>query len=71
MSPGFCTEDHGNDAAALLAHHGIERAHVVGHSYGARIALALVFAHPALAHTLALLEPGLPTRAAVEAVPAR
>jgi pimeloyl-ACP methyl ester carboxylesterase len=47
------------DAAGLLAHLGIRRAHVVGHSFGGQIALQLAIDAPHLAHSLALLEPSL------------
>ena len=47
------------DARALLAHLGVQRAHVVGHSYGGCVALQLALDAPAVVHTLALLEPAL------------
>jgi pimeloyl-ACP methyl ester carboxylesterase len=47
------------DAAALLGHLGIRRAHVAGHSTGAIIALQLAADRPDIVHTLALLEPPL------------
>jgi pimeloyl-ACP methyl ester carboxylesterase len=47
------------DARRLLAHLGVPRAHVVGHSLGGAIALALALDAPQLVHTLALLEAGL------------
>ena len=47
------------DAQAVLAHLGITRAHVVGHSYGGAIALQLALDAPAAVHSLALLEPTL------------
>lgn len=50
---------HAADAAALLDHLGIGRAHVAGHSTGAAIALQLAADRPDLVHTLALLEPPL------------
>ena len=46
--------------AALMRHLGIERAHVVGHSSGANIALQLAIDAPDRVHSLALLEPALP-----------
>jgi pimeloyl-ACP methyl ester carboxylesterase len=45
------------DASAVLDHLGIERAHVVGHSYGGMIALQLALDAPERVATLALLEP--------------
>jgi 3-oxoadipate enol-lactonase len=48
--------DHAADAAALLAHLGVPRAHVVGHSSGAAVAAQLALLHPGAVHTIALLE---------------
>jgi len=45
------------DCRALLRHLGIERAHVVGHSYGGSVALQLATDFPEVARSLALLEP--------------
>lgn len=50
---------HAADAAALLGHLAVRRAHVVGHSTGAAIALELAIAVPDLVGTLTLLEPPL------------
>jgi pimeloyl-ACP methyl ester carboxylesterase len=50
---------HAADAAALLGHLGVRRAHVAGHSSGGDIALQLAFDRPDLVQTLALLEPAL------------
>ncbi|MGH9456606.1 MAG: alpha/beta fold hydrolase [Thermoanaerobaculia bacterium] len=50
---------HAADAAALLVHLGIGRAHVAGHSTGAAIALELAAAHPERVQSLVLLEPPL------------
>lgn len=47
---------HTADAAALMDHLDIERAHVVGHSSGAAVAAQLAIEHPAKVHTLVLLE---------------
>src|SRR6266487_2962178 len=47
------------DCRALLAHLGIERAHVVGHSSGGVIALGLAVDAPEVVHSLILLEPAL------------
>lgn len=46
-------------ARALMRHLGIERAHVVGHSSSALIALQLALDAPEAVHSLALLEPAL------------
>jgi pimeloyl-ACP methyl ester carboxylesterase len=48
--------DHAADAAALLAHLGVARAHVAGHSSGAAAAAQLAIDHPETVHTLLLLE---------------
>ena len=52
-------EQHAADAAALLDHLGVRRAHVAGHSTGAVIAVQLAADRPEMVHTLALLEPPL------------
>src|SRR5687768_4512139 len=51
--------EHAADAAALLGHLGIRRAHIAGHSTGATIALQLAVDRPDIVHALALLEPPL------------
>jgi pimeloyl-ACP methyl ester carboxylesterase len=51
--------EHAADAAALLGHLGVRRAHLAGHSTGALIALQLAADDPDMVHTLALLEPPL------------
>jgi pimeloyl-ACP methyl ester carboxylesterase len=48
-----------SDCRAFLEHMGIQRAHLVGHSYGANIALQLSMDTPDVVHSIALLEPGL------------
>jgi pimeloyl-ACP methyl ester carboxylesterase len=45
-----------DDAVGLLDHLGIDRAHLVGHSYGAMIALSLAAAYPSRVRSLVLLE---------------
>lgn len=49
------------DAVALLDHLGVDAAHVVGHSEGAMIGLALAAGHPERVRSLSLLEPLAPT----------
>ena len=51
--------DQANDCRALMRELNIERAHVVGHSYGGVIALQLALDCPDAVHSLALLEPAL------------
>ena len=47
------------DCAALVRYLRIERAHVVGHSFGGAMALQLALEMPQLVHSLTLLEPAL------------
>jgi pimeloyl-ACP methyl ester carboxylesterase len=54
--PPVSVADHAADAAALLDHLGVARAHIAGHSSGAAVALQLALSHPEIVHTLALLE---------------
>ena len=49
--------EHATDAVGLLRHLDVPRAHVVGHSTGADIALQLAHDHPDVVHSLTLLEP--------------
>jgi len=51
--------EHAADAVALLDHLGVRRAHVVGHSTGAAIALQMAVDHSRIVHSLTLLEPPL------------
>ena len=48
--------DHARDAASLLDHLGVPRAHVAGHSSGAAVGCQLALDHPERVHTLMLLE---------------
>ena len=54
--PPVSIADHAADAAALLDHLGVRRAHVAGHSSGAAVAAQLALDHPETVHTLILLE---------------
>jgi pimeloyl-ACP methyl ester carboxylesterase len=54
--PPVSIADHAADAAALLAHLGVSRAHVAGHSSGAAVAAQLALDYPKAVHTLILLE---------------
>lgn len=47
------------DCQALLDSLRVDRAHIVGHSYGGAVALQLTLDAPDLVHSLALLEPAL------------
>lgn len=59
-TPGPVTiAEHAADAAALLEHLGIRRAHIAGHSSGAAVALQLALDQPEVVQTLCLLEPSL------------
>lgn len=52
--------DHAAHCVRLMRYLGIERAHVVGHSSSADIALQLALDFPDAVHTLALMEPARP-----------
>ncbi len=56
---GFSIEDQARDALSILDHLGVERAHVVGHSYGGAIAMQLALDAADRVCSLALLEPAL------------
>jgi pimeloyl-ACP methyl ester carboxylesterase len=57
--PPVSIGQHAADAAALLEHLGVRRAHIAGHSTGASIGAQLALDHPDKVHTLTLLEPTL------------
>ena len=57
--PPVSIADHAADAAALLDHLGVRRAHIAGHSTGASIGAQLALDRPEKVHTLTLLEPTL------------
>lgn len=54
--PPVTIADHAADAAALLDHLGVPRAHIVGHSSGAAVGAQLALDRPEMVATLALLE---------------
>ena len=54
--PPVSIADHAADAAALLDHLGLRRAHIAGHSSGAAVAVQLALDYPEYVHTLMLLE---------------
>lgn len=53
-------EQHARDGMALLAHLGVDAAHVVGQSYGGAVSLQLALQAPGLVRSLTVAEPGLP-----------
>ena len=55
----FSIEQQAQDALTLMKHLGLERAHVVGHSYGGATAVQLAIEAPSLVHSLVLLEPAI------------
>jgi pimeloyl-ACP methyl ester carboxylesterase len=57
---GYTTKDMSNDLLALMDTLGIDKAHLVGHSLGADIALHFALDHPERAQKLILIEPGIP-----------
>ncbi len=68
--PPVSIGDHAADAAALLEHLGIRRAHIAGHSSGAAVAAQLALDHPETVHTLILLELSLFSVPSGECLPA-
>ncbi len=54
--PPVSIADHAADAAALLDHLGVARAHIAGHSSGAAVGAQLALDHPETVHSLILLE---------------
>jgi pimeloyl-ACP methyl ester carboxylesterase len=51
--------DQAHDCRALLRYLDVQRAHVVGHSFGGVVAIQLALEEPEVVHSLALLEPAL------------
>jgi 3-oxoadipate enol-lactonase len=56
----FELAQHATDCLALIDHLGVTRAHLVGHSFGADVALEVARLAPERVQSLALLEPPLP-----------
>jgi pimeloyl-ACP methyl ester carboxylesterase len=54
-------EEQAADCRAVMQHLGVERVHLVGLSYGGVILLQMALDYPDAVHTLALLEPALPS----------
>jgi pimeloyl-ACP methyl ester carboxylesterase len=54
------------DCRGVLSHLSVERAHVVGHSFGGSVALQLALDAPEVVHSLALLEPALAVGASAQ-----
>lgn len=58
-SGAFSIEQQAQDALALMKHLGVERAHVVGHSYGGAAAAQLALDAPSFVHSLVMLDPAI------------
>jgi pimeloyl-ACP methyl ester carboxylesterase len=56
-APPTSVAEQAADALALLDHLGVDRAHLVGHSFGANVAIELALTAPERVRTLVLLEP--------------
>ncbi len=65
---GYTMEDHADSVADLLHHLGLNSAHVVGHSMGGSVAIALAMRHTHLVRSLVVaegnLDPGIGTASA-------
>ena len=55
----FSIEEQARDGLALMKHLGLERAHVIGHSYGGATAVQLAIEAPSRVQSLVLLEPAI------------
>lgn len=58
-SEGFSAEQHAADLLALLEHLDIEKAHILGHSRGAAVAVRMAQQAPEQTASLILADPGL------------
>lgn len=56
-APTYSIEQQANDASELLQQLDIHSAHIVGHSFGANIAIQLALSAPEKVHSLTLIEP--------------
>lgn len=56
---GYTTADHAGDLKGLLEALGIEKAHIMGHSFGADVALNFTILYPEMVDRLILVEPGI------------
>jgi pimeloyl-ACP methyl ester carboxylesterase len=61
MPAGYRAVDLADDLRLLLAHAGIESAHVVGHSFGGAVALAFALRNPKQVRSLTLADAWIPT----------
>jgi pimeloyl-ACP methyl ester carboxylesterase len=59
---GYSLESHGEDLERLLDHYGLDRAVVMGHSLGAKIALRFAAKHPGRVSKLVLFDGGMDIR---------
>jgi pimeloyl-ACP methyl ester carboxylesterase len=59
FSGRFSIEDQARDLVAVLQHLDIDKAHVVGHSYGGAIAVQLALDASTVVHSLVLIEPAI------------
>jgi pimeloyl-ACP methyl ester carboxylesterase len=66
--PEFSIDDDADVCTSLLEHVGFDQAHVVGHSYGGLVALALAQRDPVRTRSIALLEPSAAGFATLEEV---
>lgn len=59
QSEGFSAEQHADDLVALLKHLDIKKAHILGHSRGAAVAVRMAQQSPEHVASLILADPGL------------
>jgi len=61
MPAGYRAIDLADDLGLLMGHLAIEKAHVVGHSFGGAVALAFAVRHPKQVRSLTLADAWIPT----------